>query len=64
LSVSTSVNFGDTLLLSTEKGRILKLKIDEGKIPVAKRTAMGEQLIKIEGDKVIKATKPKAGSSQ
>ncbi|WP_297493311.1 DNA gyrase subunit A [Persephonella sp.] len=64
LSVSTSVNFGDTLLLSTEKGRILKLKIDEGKIPVAKRTAMGEQLIKIEGDKVIKATKPKTGNSQ
>jgi len=58
LSVSTSVNIGDTLLLSTEKGRILKLKIDEGKIPVAKRTAMGEQLIKIEGDKVIKAVKP------
>ena len=58
LSVATATNFGEDLLLSTEKGKLLRLKVEEGKIPVAKRTAMGEQLIKIEGDKVIKIVKP------
>ncbi|WP_457642765.1 DNA gyrase subunit A, partial [Persephonella sp.] len=58
LSVATSVNIGDKLLLSTEMGRILKLEIDSSRIPVAKRTAMGEQLIKIEGDRVVRAVKP------
>ncbi|WP_457625810.1 DNA gyrase subunit A, partial [Persephonella sp.] len=64
LSTASGVNLGDTVLLSTEKGRVLKLKVDETKIPVAKRTAMGEQLIKIEGDKVSKIVKPKIKQSE
>nr|WP_274600287.1 DNA gyrase subunit A [Persephonella atlantica] len=59
LSVATSVHLKEELFLSTEKGKLLKLKIEEGKIPVAKRTAMGEQLIRIEGDRVVRIVKPK-----
>ncbi|NPA53920.1 MAG: hypothetical protein GXO21_04560, partial [Aquificae bacterium] len=59
LSVATSVNIGDTLYLSTENGRIFKLIVDENKIPTAKRTAMGEPLLKMEGDKVVRVVKPK-----
>ncbi|WP_457627045.1 DNA gyrase subunit A [Persephonella sp.] len=59
LSVATGVHLGETLLLSTEKGRLLKMIVDTAKIPVAKRTAMGEQLIKIEGDRVVRITRPK-----
>ncbi|MDQ7056533.1 MAG: DNA gyrase C-terminal beta-propeller domain-containing protein [Persephonella sp.] len=62
LSVATATYLGEELLLSTEKGRLLKLKVEEGKIPVAKRTAMGEQLIKIEGDRVVRIVKPKIKS--
>ncbi len=59
LSVATSVNIGDTLYLSTENGRIFKLVIDENRIPIAKRTAMGEPVLKMEGDKIKRIIKLK-----
>ena len=59
LSVASPVKIGETLYLSTENGRIFKFVVDESKIPVAKRTAMGEPLLKIEGDKIVKIVKPK-----
>jgi len=59
LSVAVPVKLGETVYFSTEKGRILKLIVDEKRIPISKRTAMGDPVIKIEGDYVVKAVKPK-----
>jgi DNA gyrase subunit A len=49
----------DKLLISTEMGRLLKLTVDDKRIPVAKRTAMGDPVLKIEGDKISKVIKLK-----
>jgi len=59
LAVALPVKEGETILISTEKGRILKLNIDTNKIPVSKRTNLGEPILRIEGDKIVKAIKPK-----
>ncbi len=59
LAVAIPVKEGDTLYISTQNGRILKLVVDKQKIPVSKRTNMGEQILKFEGDKIVKAIKPK-----
>jgi len=56
LAIATSVNIGDTLLLTTETGKLFKLEIDDKRIPVSKRTAMGEKLL---NEKVIYVSKPK-----
>ncbi|RMA97868.1 DNA gyrase/topoisomerase IV subunit A [Hydrogenothermus marinus] len=56
LSVATSVNIGDNVILTTDTGKIMKLEIDDKRIPISKRTAMGEKLI---NEKVIGIVKPK-----
>ncbi len=50
-------NIGDLVGISTAKGRFLKLVVDEKRIPVAKRTAMGDPALRIEGDTILKAIK-------
>ena len=59
LATAIPVNIGDTVFISTKNGRILKLTIDDKKIPVSRRINLGEPLLRIEGDKIIKAIKPK-----
>ncbi|WP_457640807.1 DNA gyrase/topoisomerase IV subunit A [Persephonella sp.] len=59
LSVAVPVNLGETVYFSTEKGRVLKLVVDDKRIPKAKRTAMGDPALKIEGDYIVRVTKPK-----
>ena len=51
------VKVGDTVTVSTAKGRLLKFTVDERRIPVAKRTAMGDPALRIEGDTILKAIK-------
>ncbi len=59
LSAAAPVHIGEILYLSTERGRIFKLVVDDQRIPVGKRTTMGEPVLKMEGDKVVKIVKPK-----
>jgi DNA gyrase subunit A len=59
LAVAIPVKEGENILISTEKGRILKLNIDTNKIPITKRTNLGEPILRIEGDKIVRAIKPK-----
>ncbi len=54
-----AVNLMDRLLISTEMGRLLKLTVDAKRIPISKRTAMGDPVLKIEGDKIVKSIKLK-----
>jgi len=56
VSVMIGVNIGDELILSTETGKVLRFEVDDKKIPIAKRTAMGDRLL---NEKVIKAIKSK-----
>ena len=51
------VKVGDAVTVSTAKGRLLKFTVDERRIPVAKRTAMGDPALRIEGDTILKAIK-------
>ncbi len=51
------VNIGDRVAISTAKGRLLKFTVDDKRIPVAKRTAMGDPALRIEGDTLLKAVK-------
>jgi len=64
LSVAVPVELDETVYFSTEKGRVLKLIVDQKRIPVAKRTAMGDPVLKIEGDYVVRAVKPKIKSEE
>ncbi|WP_457644602.1 DNA gyrase subunit A [Persephonella sp.] len=64
LSVAVPVELDETVYFSTEKGRVLKLIVDQKRIPVAKRTAMGDPVLKIEGDYVVRAVKPKIKSKE
>ncbi len=54
VSVMAPVKEGEEVLLSTENGQILKLVIDTDKIPVAKRTAMGEKIFNEPVKRVVK----------
>ncbi len=56
LNICSSVNIDDEVILSTSAGKIFKLKIDDKRIPVAKRTAMGDKLL---NEEAIWLTKPK-----
>ncbi|WP_456400279.1 DNA gyrase subunit A [Persephonella sp.] len=64
LSVAVPVEINEVLYLSTENGRILRFVVDEKRIPVGKRTAMGDQILKIEGDYVVRATKVKLNNKE
>ncbi|RUM60447.1 MAG: hypothetical protein DSY53_00700 [Persephonella sp.] len=59
LAVALPVKEGDTVYLSTQNGRILKLVVDKDKIPVSRRVNMGEPVLRFEGDKIVKGIKPK-----
>ena len=56
VSVMAPVSVGEEILLSTENGQVLKLTVDPDKIPVAKRTAMGEKLF---NDTIKRVVKPR-----
>jgi len=58
LAVALPVKEGDTIFLSTEKGRILKLPVDTKRIPITKRTNLGEPIFK-DGDRIVRGVKPK-----
>ncbi len=57
VSTMLPVNIGDTIAVSTAKGRLLKFNVDDRRIPVARRTAMGDPVLKIEGDTILRAIK-------
>ncbi len=59
LAVALPVKEGDTVYISTQNGRILKLVVDKNKIPVSRRVNMGEPVLRFEGDKIVKGIKPK-----
>ena len=52
-----AVDLGDLLFVTTENGRLLKVVVDDKRIPVAKRTAMGDPALKIEGDRIVRVYK-------
>lgn len=51
------VNVGDTVLINTSGGKVLRVKVDQQVFPILKRTATGERKFNFDADKVIKVLK-------
>lgn len=51
------VDVGDTVLLNTSGGKVLRVKIDEQNFPVLKRTATGEKKFNFDVEKIIRVLK-------
>lgn len=51
------VNIGDTVLINTFGGKVLKVPVDMNTFPILRRTATGERKFSFETDKILKVLK-------